>query len=130
MTPDMGFGDFHRGVKIHAGQSRERIERVVKPEIDAVLAMGDAAALAGFAADCANAPEARLLTAAKVEAAFALAAEGRENRPRGVDLERVAASVAGLASVGWRSPTHYASDLDVHTERAVPREVPLPPVPR
>ena len=110
----------HRGVGIHAGQPRARIDGVVKPAIDQVLAMTDAAELARYAADAGNPPEARLFAAARCEAAWQLAAEGRASRPA-VDLLQVRASVAGLSSAGWASTTHYASLLDI-TDSAVPRE--------
>jgi hypothetical protein len=131
MTDEIPIVDWHRGVGLHDCQSPERIARV-RAAIDTVL--GDIAgieALAAFACDCANPPESRMLAASKIEALWQLAGERREARPgRGLSPADVAAATAGLASPEWRSPTHYASDLDVHTERAVPREVPLPPVPR
>ena len=109
----------YRGVGIHDRQPRARIENVVKVEVDRVHSMGDADDLAAFAEDVRNCPEAQLFTAAKIEALWQLAAEGRRVRPTGVDIERVQATVAGLDSQTWRSPTHYCSILD--PDGAVPR---------
>lgn len=113
----------HRGVPIHAFQSPERIE-VVKEAIDAVFDIGDAVALAAYAAEPANPPEARLFAAARCEATWQLAAESRAIRPI-VNLALVRASVAGLGTREWMSPTHYGSDLDP-TGRLAPREQPVP----
>ena len=118
----------YRGVGIEADQPRERIDFVVKPAIDAVVAEGDAHRLANIAADVSWPPEARLLAAAKIEAIFEMAAESRETRPK-LDLTYVRACVAGLGSITWRSPWHYASLLDHPSPSgepgAVPREKPL-----
>jgi hypothetical protein len=110
----------HRGVGIHEGQPRARIDGVVRPAIDLVFTMADAAELARYAADAGNPPEARLFAAARCEAAWQLAAEGRASRPA-VDLLQVRASVAGLNSAGWMSQTHFCSLLDI-ADGAVPRE--------
>jgi hypothetical protein len=121
--------DTYRGVGIHDSQPPERIERVVKREIDHVLDhVSDIGALFEFARDHTHAPEARLLAAAKIEAEFALAVEERRSRPTEVTIERTRAVVAGLNSKTWRSRTHYAG-LDVTPPGKVgpvPREVPLP----
>jgi hypothetical protein len=118
----------YRGVGIQDHQPAERIENVVRPAIDAVFALADLKKLAAYAADVTRPPEARLLAAAKCEAMFQLAVDERRARPE-INLERVAASVAGLNSVRWRSPTHYASVLDVPPAPgkpgADPREIPL-----
>jgi hypothetical protein len=98
----------YRGIGIHEEQPPERIASVVKPEIDTVHAMSDLSALAKYAADITRSPEARLIAAAKVAAAWQMAAEERRNRPD-VDLERVRASVAGLRSRRARSATQYCS---------------------
>ena len=101
----------YRGVPLHAGQSAERIETVVKPAIDHVSDLSEAIALADYAAEPANPPEARLFAAARVEAIWTLAAEGRAVRPL-VDLRRVRASVAGLNSAIWQDPDRYGTLLE------------------
>ncbi|GAB5429687.1 MAG: hypothetical protein Devi2KO_31460 [Devosia indica] len=101
----------YRGVGIHDQQPRERIDGVVKPAIDGVLAIGDVKRLAEYAANTGNPPEARLLASARVEAMWELAAESRELRPD-INLSVVRGSVAGLQSLRWRSPRYYGSLLD------------------
>ncbi len=122
--------EVYRGVGIHDQQPPERIERIVKPEIDSVLDRIDSPeALLEFAGDHTRSPEARLLAAAKIEAGFAVAVEERRARPTGVSMEFVRAVVAGLNSQIWRSPTHYCSMFDrapPGKPKPVPREVPLP----
>ena len=117
----------YRGVGLHAFQPPERIGAVVKPAIDVVHGMSDIGALASYAADARNAPEARLLAAAKCEAGFTIAVDERRQRPA-IDLLRVRASVAGLTK-SWMSTTHYGSDLDAETDArdriALSREIPL-----
>jgi hypothetical protein len=123
---------FHRGVGIHDQQPAERVERIVKPEIDLVLdKIEGVRELYDFARDVANCPEARLLAAAKIEGIWQLKAEAREARPPGVTLELVKAVVAGLAGQTWRDKYYYCTMLDVREvpgspRRAVKREVPLP----
>jgi hypothetical protein len=123
--------DHHRGVGLHDHQGPERLA-VVRAEIDFVLdKLEDVAALYAFAGDVANAPESRLLAAAKIQGIWQLRAERREVRPAGVSLEKVRAVVAGLNSEGWRDRNFFCSMLDIRppgrgTFRAVPREVPLP----
>ena len=114
--------DQHRGVPLHAFQSEARFE-VVRADIDRVFQEGDIAALARFADDVANAPEARLLAAAKTQALWDTAVEERIERPD-VDLELVAASVAGLDSTDWANPDYYCSDFD-SPDMAVKRDEPL-----
>jgi len=111
----------YKGVGIHDQQTRDRIERVVRWEIDRVLVMNDVRELVEFAADRGNSPEARMLAASKVEAIYQLAAEERRQRPD-IDLDDVRASVAGLDSAAWRSPWGYGTLAD---HDAVRREVPL-----
>lgn len=112
----------YRGVKIQGLQPLDRIEAVVKPAIDAVYSMTDSVHLTDYAADAGNPPEGRLFAAARLEALWQLAAEGRAIRPL-IDLERVRASTAGLDSLHWIHPTRYGALFDVH--RGVERERPL-----
>jgi hypothetical protein len=83
----------YRGIGIHTGQSSERIEAVVKPEIDCVFELTDVEALFDHAVDVTRSPESRLFAAPKVEAAWKLAAESRRLRPD-VNLGRLRACVA------------------------------------
>jgi hypothetical protein len=110
----------HRGIGIHNCQSPARI-RVVRAAIDRVAGMADVLALADFAADVNQPPEARLFACAKIEIEYQLSAEERRNRPI-IDLQKVRGSVAGLDSVVWRSPVMYGTDLE---HGGVPRDVPL-----
>jgi hypothetical protein len=114
--------EIYRGVGIHDQQPSERIENVVKPRIDYVMALDDVGELYEIARDVRSPPEARLLAAAKCEAHWSLAASERRVRP-GVDLSVTRAIVAGLDSAGWRDPDRYASLLC--PAGAVPRAVPL-----
>lgn len=111
-TGEIPAAELYRGVPIHDGQPRDRIERAVKPEIDRVIAMGDLVELVDYAADVSHSPEARLLAGAKAEAILAGYGEDRQKRPRGFSIEYVQAITAGLNSVTWRSPTHYGTLLD------------------
>jgi hypothetical protein len=120
----------YRGVGVHDCQPPERVA-TVKAEIDAVLAMSGVQSLYRYAEAVDRPPECRLLAAAKVEAAFDIAAEERRERPS-VDLDRLSACVAGLDSVTWRDPSAYCTLFDprathgVEGPRPVPRETPLP----
>ncbi len=100
----------HRGVGIHAFQPRERIDRVVKPAIDAVFGLSDPDALTDYVQDPTHPPEARLFAAARVEALWQLAADNRELRPK-VSLTLLRAMTAGLDSLRWIDPRHYGSLL-------------------
>src|SRR4051794_37601368 len=111
----------HRGIGIHADQSPARI-KVVKRAIDRVARISNVLELAAFAEDAQQPPEARLFAASKLEAEYELATAERRLRPS-IDLDRVRACVAGLDSVGWRSPWVFGSLLD---HDGVPREQPLP----
>jgi hypothetical protein len=122
MSDEISTIETYRGVGIHDNQPQSRIEGVVKPEIDRVHAMRDAPALFAFACAPLNCPEARLLAAARCEAAWELAAENREVRPN-VDLVKLRAFVAGLDSAGWRDPYAYTTLLD--PRHAVQRDEPL-----
>lgn len=100
----------YRGVGIHAFQPRERIERIVRPAIDTVHGISDAAALAAYLGDPTHPPEARLFAAARVEALWQLAAENRELRPK-IDLIELRARAAGLGSLRWMDVRHYGTLL-------------------
>jgi hypothetical protein len=102
----------YRGVGIHDRQSRHRIDRVVKPEIDHVIDASSTAILAAWARDITKSPESRLLAAAKIIATFEIATAERRVRPE-IDLEVIAASVAGLNSQRWRDHVSFCSALDV-----------------
>ena len=98
----------HRGVAIHDFQSRERIEHVVKPAIDAVFAVSSPAELFGYAGDKNNPPEARLLAAARYRALHEARATSHDARPG--RLEQLAARVAGLASLEWAGIRHSGAN--------------------
>jgi hypothetical protein len=115
-------GESHRGVPLHAGQSRARL-KVVKGDIDRAYEL-DVAALLDFAENAANAPEARSFACARLLAQFEAAIESRMARPI-IDLPRIRAAGAGVASRKWRSQTHYCSLLDAHDENAASRERPF-----
>lgn len=101
----------YRQVLLHAFQRQDRIESVVKPEIDRVYTIADPGELLTYASMSTNPPEARLFAAAKLEAIFELSVERRESRPD-IDPERVRAVVAGLNSLEWIDPAHFCSLLD------------------
>ncbi|BCG94366.1 hypothetical protein [Mesorhizobium sp. 131-2-1] len=117
----------HRGVGLHDHQSPERLA-LVRREIDSVLDLADATLLVEICGDVTWSPEARLTSAAKLQAMHQLSAEDRKSRPS-FDLAFVRACVAGLDSVYWRDPCHYASLLDHGPAPGepgpVPRETPL-----
>jgi hypothetical protein len=115
-------GESHRGVPLHAGQSPTRL-RVVKHDIDRAYKL-DVAALLDFAENAANAPEARSFACARLLAQFEAAIESRMARPT-IDLPRIRAASAGIASRRWQNPRLFCSDLDAHDENAAPREQPL-----
>lgn len=127
MTDDrpMPAGEVYRGVKIHAHQPAERIERIVRPAIDSVYVMTNAVTLADYAADVRQPPEARLFAAARVRAIWELAAEGRAVRPL-VNLDHLEATTAGLDSTTWADPERHGSLLD--STGAIERDHPLPDV--
>src|SRR5262245_59610608 len=110
----------HRGVPLEDQQSPERLA-LVRREIDLVLGMTDAGALAGWADDPWHSPESRQLACAMAESMWTVAAETRNDRPP-IDLDRLRASTAGLGSRRWRDPWRHASLLD---HGGVEREVPL-----
>lgn len=101
----------YRGIEIHDFQPQERIRSVVKPAIDAVYEISDPTRLLEYVGNSANPPEARLFAVARCNAAWELAAENREARPR-FDRDRLEAIAAGLASLTWMNPRLYATLLD------------------
>ncbi|MBR1154182.1 hypothetical protein [Bradyrhizobium sp. JYMT SZCCT0428] len=117
----------YRGVALHDQQSPERLE-AVRHAIDRVYDQHDLDRLLQIAGDPIWPPEARLFAAAKLEAIFEIAVEGRKERPS-IDLMRVQASVVGLNSVNWRNPWAFGSLLDPGPEPGKPgaakRETPL-----
>jgi hypothetical protein len=113
----------YRGVGIHDFQPTERIDTVVKREIDGVLAVDDINALIAIAGDTYRPPEARLLAHAKCEARFELAAERRVARPA-IDLLKLRALTVGLDLVERAHPFLYGSILD---RPPPPGSAPRPP---
>jgi hypothetical protein len=111
----------HRGVPLEDRQSDARLA-LVRSEIDHVLAMTDAAALADWADDPWHSPESRQLAVAMAESIWTVAAETRNNRPP-IDMERLRASTAGLGTRRWRDPWRHASLLD--SVGGIEREQPL-----
>jgi hypothetical protein len=101
----------YRGVGIHNEQSRQRVASVVKPSVDRVHEEDNPDRLLEIARNVQEPPEARLFAAAKIEAAFELAADERRVRPN-VDLTVLKATVAGLNSQGWRDPARFCSLFD------------------
>jgi hypothetical protein len=114
--------EVYRGINIFSRQSNERIEGVVKPQLDRVLAMSDPVELYDIAANPQYSPEARLAAAARCEAAVEIVTARRERGPA-IDIDKLRAAVAGLDSRTWESPIFYGSDLDVGP--GVLREQPL-----
>jgi hypothetical protein len=127
----------YKGCRIHDQQPRERIDGVVKPELDRVFAISDPGRLFEICKSVAWSPEARLFCRARLLAGWELATEGRMPRPEGVTLEMIRAHTAGLDSATWRDREYYATSLDAPKFRVplqhragldmpVRREVPLP----
>ena len=111
----------HRGVPLEDQQSPERLA-LVRSEIDHVLGVTDAGALADWADDPMHSPESRQLACAMAETAWTIAAETRALRPAGISLDLLYASTAGLGSKTWRDPDRHCSLLD---HGGVLREQPL-----
>lgn len=95
----------YRGVGIHAFQSAEQIATIVRPAIDRVHGLTDAASLTAYVEDPSRPPEGRLFAAAHVEALWRFAAENRELRPK-IKLMILAAHTAGLNSLRWMASQH------------------------
>ncbi|WP_232628651.1 hypothetical protein [Methylobacterium sp. Leaf118] len=101
----------YRGVGIHDFQPAERVERMVKPAIEAVFALYGGWALLAYASDPAHPPEARLLAAARIEAIWQLAIENREVRPE-VHPDKARVATGSLDSLHWACPRRYGSLLE------------------
>jgi hypothetical protein len=129
--------EVYRGCRIHDEQPRERIETIVKREIDQVFGISEPQRLFEICGDVGWSPEARLLCQARLMGVWELATEGRMPRPVGLSLEQIKANTAGLDSIAWRDPDRFCSVLDVEWRTpvevrgadyrgAVLRETPLP----
>ena len=77
---------WHKGVPLEDEQSDARLG-LVRAEIDHVLGMSDAVALADWADDPVHSPESRQLAVAMAESLWTMAAENRNNRPA-IDVDR------------------------------------------
>jgi hypothetical protein len=121
---DIPASESYRGIRIHDWQPTARIRNIVRPAIDAVLAEDDLESLAAIAMDISNPPEARLLAAAKLEAAFNRAAEEHRERPN-IDVAYIKSCAVIANSRHWRDPDRYASllCLGLGGIDAVPREI-------
>src|SRR6266851_2608080 len=113
--------EVYRSCRIHDQQPPERIETIVKPEIDRVFAISDPRELFEICKNVSWSPEARLLCRARLLAGWELATEGRLPRPEGITIEGVKAHTGGLDSRTWRDRDHYCSSLD-SCMWAVPRQ--------
>lgn len=118
----------YRGIELHEFQSRDRIEKVVCPEIDLVLATDDPKRLAAIAADVSKSPEARLAAGRRI-ACMASDAAGKHRSVPGVDVALVRAHTAGLDILHWADEDRYATILcgDPPTVHNGPRAAPRPP---
>jgi hypothetical protein len=104
--------EIYKGCRVHNEQPVERIERVVKPEIDKVLASDDLQALYALCQDVGWCPEARLLARSKLLAAMEASATDRMPRPPGISVEMIRAHTAGLDVCSWRDHEFYCSSLE------------------
>jgi hypothetical protein len=117
----------HRGVGIENLQTDERIETIVKVEIDRVLdRLSTVTELYAFARSPLNCPEARQLAANKIIAQWEIATEDRRTRPQGITLDQVRTSICGLGRQNWRSTTEYCSALDTPAAPGAPRPAQRP----
>ena len=108
----------YRGIGLHDKQSAKRL-KIVRGEIDKVYSLTEVTALFEFACDVRKAPEARLFSAAKLEAMFAHAVEKRWERPA---FNRARLKVGGQRArlQGARARSHYyGTILDVRTRHGV-----------
>ena len=86
---ELPVSEIYRGIEIYAQQSPERIAQA-KAQVDRVIRMKSPRALAAFACDETNSPEARLLAKHKALAS-------REERQRGsFDVDHLQASTIGI----------------------------------
>jgi hypothetical protein len=115
----------HRRVDLHNFQDDARLD-VVRREIDLVFdrISGDIPALVRYCNDGKRPPEARLLAYHLVVAHRAVAADSRQERPSGFDIDDLAAVVCALGSRKWRSRRTYGAVFEDHEQ--VPRPEPLP----
>src|SRR5262249_37814991 len=125
MSDEIPAIETYRGVGIDDLQPPERIA-VVKRAIDEVYGMTAIDRLLAYIQDITQPPETRRFAAEKLQAAQEVAAADRVARPD-VDLQFVAACIAGLGSRGWRDPRAYGSLLDVPHAPGQPGPQPRPP---
>jgi hypothetical protein len=130
--------EVYRGCRIHDLQSAQRIERVVKPELDKVLASDDLQALFEVTDDVTWCPEARLLARSKLLAAMEVSANDRMPRPPGITIEMIKCNTAGLDASRYRDHEYYCTSLQQYRwsipvqhrpadfKFPVRREVPIP----
>ena len=112
---------WHRGVALEDRQSDARLS-LVRSEIDHVLAMTDAVALADWADDPDHSPELGSSRSPWSKACGRWPLRQRNNRPP-IDMDRLRASTAGLGCRRWRDPRRFCSLLD--PDGGVLREQPI-----
>lgn len=123
----------HRGVRLHADQSPERLA-VVRAEIDQVFGLeGRTDELFRWVKWRPNSPESRLLAGALISAAHQVAVEQRRPGP-GIDLALLGAHLAGLDGDRARDRIHFDTMWAPRwapgsENRPVRRPQPLPPRP-
>lgn len=127
MTDDLPIATTYRGIGIYAAQPAKRVA-LVRAELDEITLISDLIELARIAGDASWAPETRRLAAAKAIAGLERATTRREAKPD-LSIERIEASIAGLASQKWAHSSRYCSLLDAFCERAAPREQSVPEEP-
>jgi hypothetical protein len=103
---DMPIVETYKGVGIHDFQTRQRIEEIVKPAIDHAYTIDDPEELFSYACSPANAPEARGLARARLEAMV----EDRTSHRLAarIDLRMLGAGTSGIAS-HWADTDSYGS---------------------
>jgi len=120
LNPEMPIVETYRGVGIHAFQSQERIDSVVKPEIDQVFTIDEPENLWQYVLSAMNAPEARIWAGAKLTAMIEQRAHKRLPL-LSFTVAHVRAAIAGLSS-HWADPSAYCSLFDRFAHReAAPR---------